>query len=71
MNYLFVRQKSSNFFRRKQFTQMSINSIFVRVIAGSGFEQMSDPRTVLGSDRTAITVRRVGQVLCVRPVELF
>ena len=32
--------------------------VFRRVTAGSGFGQMSDSRTVLGSDRTAITVRR-------------
>ena len=33
-----------------------------RVTAGSGFGQMFDLRTVLGSSRTTITVRRIGQL---------
>ena len=31
MSHLFVKQKFSNFFRRKQFTQMSVNSISVAI----------------------------------------
>ena len=42
-----------------------------RVIAGSGFGQMFDPKTVLRSNRTINNVRRVGQLRVVRSVGQF
>ena len=43
----------------------------IRMTAGSGFGQMFDSRTVLRSDRTTITVRRIEQSESVRPDGLF
>ena len=40
-----------------------------RVTAGSGFGQMSDPRTVLRSSRPVNHVQRIEQIRIVRPVE--
>ena len=45
--------------------------IIIRVTAGSGFEQMSDSRTVLGLNRPVNHVRRIEQIRIVRPAEQF